>query len=102
MDYRRLLEEMAYHAVSLLNNYVRQDRKPEAGNEKHSHAEYRVWIFDRHTCSIGCFVLRCGTKRFLTLQPLHFRCSLDRIVHLPVPSEGFPRRGKKNREIGEL
>jgi hypothetical protein len=28
---------------------------------------------------------------------LHFRCSLDRIVHLPVPSENLSRRGKKFR-----
>ena len=74
---------------------MRQERKPEAGNEKHSHAEHRVWIFDRDTCSIGCFVLRCGTKRFLTLQLLDFRSSLARIVHLPVPSENVSRHGKE-------
>src|SRR5512132_1390926 len=84
---------------ALLDNYMRQDREREAGNEKHSHAEHRVWIFDRHSCSLVCFVLRCRQKRYLTLQLLHFRCSLDRIVHLPVPSESFSRRGKKISEI---
>ena len=83
------------YSRALLDKYVRQDREREAGNEKHSHAEHRVWIFDRDTCSIGCFVLRCETKRFLTLQLLDFRSSLARIVHLPVPSESFSRRGKK-------
>jgi hypothetical protein len=88
--------EICSHA--LLDKYVRQNREREAGNEKHSYAEHRVWIFDRDTCSIGCFVLRCGTKRFLTLQLLDFRSSLDRIVHLPVPSENVSRRGKKISE----
>jgi hypothetical protein len=74
---------------------MRQDRKPEAGNQKHKHGEHRVWIFDRHTCSIDCFVLRCGTKRVLTLQLLDFRSSLACIVHLPVPSENVIRRGNK-------
>ena len=41
---------------------MRQDRKPEAGKQKHNHAEHRVWIFDRDTCSLVCFVLRCGPK----------------------------------------
>src|SRR5882672_2028729 len=84
---------------ALLDKYVRQDREPEASNEKHSHAEHRVRIFDRDTCSIGCFVLRCGTKRFLTLQLLDFRSSLARIVHLPIPSEDVSRHGKKISEI---
>ena len=82
----------------LLDKYMRQDCEREAGNEKHSHAEHRVWIFDGHTCSIGRFVRRCGTKRFLTVQLLDFRSSLARIVHLPVPSENVSRRGKK---VGE-
>jgi hypothetical protein len=30
---------------------------------------------------------------------LHFRSSLDRIVHLPVPSEDVSPRGKKVSEI---
>src|SRR5712691_3576330 len=80
---------------ALLDKYVRQSCEREAGNEKHSHAEHRVWIFDRHTCSIGCFVLRYGPKRYLTFQLLHFRSFLDRIVHLPVSSENLSWRGKK-------
>src|SRR6266481_1677278 len=85
--------EICSHA--LLDKYVRQDREREAGNEKHSHAEHCVRISDRDTCSLVCFVLRCGPKRYLTFQLLHFRCSLDRIVHLPVPSENVSQRGKR-------
>src|SRR5438067_11846548 len=77
---------------------MRQERKPEAGKYKHNNAEHRVRIFDRDTCSLVCFVLRCGPKRYLTLQLLHFRSSLDRIVHLRVPSENVSRRGKKISE----
>jgi hypothetical protein len=72
-----------------------QDREHEAGKEKHSHAEHRVWIFDRHTCSLVCFVLQCGPKRYLTPQLLGFSFVLDRIVHLLVTSEIFSWRGKK-------
>jgi hypothetical protein len=74
---------------------MRQDREREAGNEKHSHAEHRVWIFDRHTCSLVCFVIRCGPKMYLTPHLLRFSFVLDRIVHLPVPSENLSRRGKR-------
>jgi len=74
---------------------MRQDRKPKAGKQKHNHGEHRVRIFDRHTCLLVCLVLRCGPRRYLTLQLSHFRSSLDRIVHLPVPSENMTRRGKK-------
>jgi len=77
---------------------VRQDRKPEAGKQKHNHGEHRVWIFDRDTCSLVCFVFRCGPKRYLTPQLLHFRSFLDRILHLPVPSEDLSRRGKRFSE----
>ena len=77
---------------------MRQNREREAGNEKHSHAEHPVWIFDRDTCSLVCFVLQCGPKRYLTPQFLRFSFVLDRIVHLPVPSEKVSRRGKKISE----
>jgi len=89
--------------VQLLDNYMRQCCKREAGKQKHNHAERCIWIFDRHTCFIGCFVLRCGPKRYLTPQLLHFSFVLDGIVHLPVPSESLTRRGKKfrNRCRGE-
>src|SRR3954464_1048312 len=85
----------------LLNNYMRQDRKPEAGKEKHSHAEHRLWISDRNTCSLVCFVLQCGPKRYLSRELVHFTFFLDRIVHLPVPSEAFTRRCKKHLKISE-
>jgi hypothetical protein len=74
---------------------MRQDRESEAGKEKHNHGERRVWIFDRDTCSLVCFVLRCRPKRYLTPQLLRFSFVLDRIVHLPVPSENVSQRGKR-------
>ena len=74
---------------------MRQDRKPEAGKQKHNHGEHRVRIFDRDTCSLVCFVLQCGRKRYLTPQLLGFSFVLDRIVHLPVPSENVSRHGKE-------
>ena len=77
---------------------MRQERKPEAGKYKHNDAEHPIWIFDRRTCSLVCFVLQCGPKRYLTPQLLGFSFVLDRIVHLPVPSESFSRRGKKISE----
>ena len=76
-----------------------QERKPEAGKYKHNDAEHPIWIFDRRTCSLVCVVLRCGPKRYLTPQLLRFSFVLDRIVHLPVPSEIVSRRGKKISEI---
>jgi hypothetical protein len=72
-----------------------QERKPEAGKQEYKHAKHRVWIFDRDTCLLVCFVLRCGPKRYLTRELLRFSFVLDRIVHLPVPSETVSRRGKK-------
>jgi len=77
---------------------MRQERKPEAGKYKHNDAEHPIWIIDRRT-SLICFVLQCGRKRYLTPQLLGFSFVLDRIVHLPVPSESFSRRGKKISEI---
>jgi hypothetical protein len=68
---------------------MRQEREPEAGKYKHNNAEHSIWIFDRRT------VLRYGWKRYLTPQVLRFSFALDRIVHLPVPSEGFRQRGKR-------
>ena len=38
-------------------------------------------------------------KRFLTPRLLDFRSSLDRIVHLPVPSENVSRRSKRFRNL---
>jgi hypothetical protein len=77
---------------------MRQDRKPDAGKHKHNDAEHPIWIIDRRTCFLVCFVLQCGPKRYLTPQLLHFSLVLDRIVHLLVPSEIFSRRGKKIAE----
>jgi hypothetical protein len=74
---------------------MRQERKPEAGKYKHNHAEHPIWIVDRRTCALVCFVLRCVPKRYLAPQLLHFSFVLDRIVHLPVPSEIFIRRGTR-------
>jgi hypothetical protein len=78
---------------------MRQKRKPEAGKYKHNNAEHPIWIIDRRTYSLICFVLQCGPKRDLTPQLLGFSFVLDRIVHLPVPSGNVSRRGKKNAEI---
>jgi len=78
---------------------MRQERKPEAGKYKHNNAEHPIWIFDGGTYSLVCFVLQCGRKRYLTPQLVRFSFVLDRIVHLPVPSEGFSRRGKRISEI---
>src|SRR6476659_5924028 len=75
-----------------------QERKPEAGKYKHNNAEHPIWIVDRRTCALVCFVLRCVPKRYLTPQLLRFSFVLDRIVHLPVPSESFSRCGKKISE----
>ena len=75
-----------------------QERKPEAGKYKHNKAEHPIWIFDRRTCSLVCVVFRCEPKRYLTPQFWHFSFVLDRIVHLPVPSENVSRRGKKISE----
>jgi hypothetical protein len=74
---------------------MRQDRKREAGKQKHSHAEHRVLIFDKHACALVRFGLWRNDKRRLMLQRFHFSFALDRIVHLPVPSESFTGRGKK-------
>ena len=93
--YCRLLEEMVYHVVSYLNNYMGQERKPDAGKHKHNNAEHPIWIIDRRTCFLICFVLQCGPKRYLTPQLLRVSFVLDRIVHLPVPSEVVNRRGKR-------
>jgi hypothetical protein len=84
-----------------------QDRKSDAGKYKHNDAKHPVWIVDRRTCSLVCFVLECGPKRYLTLQLLRFSFVLDGIVHLPVPSESFSRRGKKvsksmNRKVNSF
>jgi hypothetical protein len=92
---------------ALLDKYVRQDREREAGNQKHSHAEHCVWIFDRRTCCLVCFVFQRGPKRYLTPQLVRFSFVLDRIVHLPVPSEIVSRRGKKfsksvNRKVNRF
>jgi hypothetical protein len=82
-------------SVPLLNEYMRQDRKREAGEQKHGHAEHRVLIFDGDTCSLVRFVRWRDDKRLLMLQRFHFRFVLDWMVHLPVPSANVSRRGKK-------
>jgi hypothetical protein len=80
-----------------------QERKPEAGEYKHNDAEHFIWIFERRTRSVICFVFQCGPKSYLTPQLLGFSFVLDRIVHLPVPSETLPLRGKKIwKSCGEL
>jgi hypothetical protein len=78
---------------------MRQERKPEAGKYKHNNTEHPIWIFDGGTYSLVCFVLQCGRKRYLTPQLVRFSFVLDRIVHLPVPSESFSPRGKEISEI---
>jgi hypothetical protein len=39
-----------------------QYRERQAGKKKHSHAEYRVWIVNRHTCSLVDSVIEEGLK----------------------------------------
>ena len=78
---------------------MRQERKPEAGEYKHNDAEHFIWIFERRTRSVICFVFQCGPKSYLTPQLLGFSFVLDRIVHLPVPSGNVSRHGKKIAEI---
>jgi len=77
---------------------MRQEGKPETGKYEHNYAEHPIWIFDRRTCSLICFVLQYGPKRYLTPQLLGFSFGLDRIVHLPVPSGNVSGRGKKISE----
>lgn len=74
---------------------MREDRKAEARYYKHNDAEDPILIVDQRICLLVSFGLRCGPKRYFTHQFVNFRSSLDRIVHLPVPSEGVIRRGKK-------
>ena len=81
--------------VHLLNNDMRQGCEREAGKQKHSHAEHRVGIFDRHTCSLLYFGAFRGTEWFCTLQFFHFSFVLNQIVHLPVSSENVSWRGQK-------
>ena len=81
---------------------MRQYCKPEAGKYKHNDAEHPIWIFDRRTCSLVCFVFSWKPKRYLTLELLRFSFVLDRIVHLPVPSENLSRRGRQNAETEVL
>ena len=50
-----------------------QDRKPETGKYKHNDAEHPIWIVDRSTCSLVCFVLQRGPKRYLTPRALAFQ-----------------------------
>ena len=83
----------------LLNKYMRQDRKRDAGEQKHGHAEHRVRIFVRRTCSLVRFGLWRRRKRFFLIQVFHFSFLLECIGHLPIPSESFSGRGKKNPEI---
>ena len=74
---------------------MRQQGKPEAGKYKHNYAEHPIWIVDGRTCSLICFVLQYGPKEYLMSQLWRFSFVLDRIVHLPVPSEIVGWRGKK-------
>lgn len=74
---------------------MRQKGKPEAGKYKHNYVKHPIWIFDRRTCSLIYFVLQYGPKSYFAPQLLCFSFVLDRIVHLPLPSEMFNWRGKK-------
>src|SRR5215813_4846600 len=75
-----------------------QDRKRGAGKQKHNHAKYRVLILRRHTRSLPRFGGFGGSERFFILQLFHFSFVLNRIVHLPVPSENLSRRGNEISE----
>jgi hypothetical protein len=76
-----------------------QDRKRGAGKQKHNQSERRVWIFQRQACSFVHFGAFDGTGGFLILQLCDFSVVLNRIVHLPVPSENLSRRGKEDFRI---
>jgi hypothetical protein len=53
---------MVLFGFHLVNNDMRQGCEREAGKQKHSHAEHRVGIFDRHTCSLLYFSAFRGTE----------------------------------------
>jgi len=72
-----------------------QDRKREAGKQERNHREHRVWMFQRHACLLVRFGAFDGTGGFLIVQLCHFSFVLNRIVHLPVPSENVSRCGKE-------
>ena len=74
---------------------MRQDRKPEAGEQKNNHGERRVWICHGDICSVARFGAFGGTEGFFMVQLFQFSFVLDRIVHLPVSSENLSWRGKK-------
>jgi len=76
-----------------------QDRKRGAGKKKHNHHERRVWIFQRQACSLVRFGAFDGTGGLLIRGLCDFSFVLNRIVHLPVPSENLSRRGKNISEI---
>ena len=78
---------------------MRQGCEYQAGYQKHNNAEHPIWIIDRRTYPLICFVLQCGPKRCLTPQLLGFSFVLDRIIHLPVHSENGSRRGKRNLNL---
>ena len=74
---------------------MRQGCEREAGKQKHNHAERRVWIFDRHTCFLVRFGASVEPKGLSSFSSCISASSLDRVVHLPVPSENVSWRGKR-------
>jgi len=80
--------------AQLLNKYVRQGGEREAGKQKHNHTEHRVWILDRNSCFLVRVGVFGGTEGFFILQLVEGQLRLNRIVHLPVPSENVCWRGK--------
>jgi len=88
---------MALFSLDFLNKYMGQDRKRGAGKQKDNHRERPVWIFQRQACSLVRFGAFDRTGGFLILQFCDFTFVLNRIVHLPIPSENVSRRGKKFR-----
>lgn len=76
-----------------------QDRKRGAGKQKHNHRERRVRIFQRQACSLVRFGVFDGTGGFLVRELRDFSFVLNRIVHLPVPSESVSWRGKFSKMV---
>jgi hypothetical protein len=58
-----------------------QDRKPEAGKQKHNHSELLSGSLIEIVRSVISFVLWCGLKNYLTPQLWRFTFSFNRILH---------------------
>ena len=87
-------ETLCSSVARLLNKYVRQGGEREAGKQKRNHAEHRVWILDRDSCFLVRVGVLGGPEGFFILQLVEVSLVLNRIVHLPIPSENVCWHGK--------